>query len=369
MADKQYLDHAKEILTSPYSSIKGNRKGSPIISLMGGTDRYDLRDGFPLLTTKRIPSKSIFHELIWFLRGDTNIKYLEDNGVTIWRPNAFENNLSAMVKEGIFSEGIKGIKYSPDWDNAVAEYGQRIREDSGFAERFGDAGPIYGAQWMRWQYFDVEKGEVVLVDQMGDMIERMKKRPTSKRNMVTAWQPGDVARTSQPPCHVLIQPWVNEEGELDLQMYQRSADWFLGIPFNIASYAALTQIIANETGLTPRSFVHGFGDAHIYAGLIKRGQWYREHLDELRLRMKSIREGDEGRYEELLMWVNSNAPKDDVEEQYDHVTALIEQRSRKPKENLPTLKIARKPHKQLTIDDFVLEGYESHPAIKRKMAV
>jgi thymidylate synthase len=170
---QQYLDHSKTILTSERSNFKGGSKGSGIISLFGYQDEYDLREGYPLLTTKKMATKSMFHETIWFLRGDTNIKYLEYNNAPIWRPDAFQGNLPGMQKEGIFPENIE--KYSPDWDKAMAEYGQRIKEDPEFAKRWGDAGPIYGKQWRRWEYFDHEKGVFVEIDQLGKLIKGMKK--------------------------------------------------------------------------------------------------------------------------------------------------------------------------------------------------
>ena len=249
---RQYLDHSKAILTSNRSNFKGGSKGSGIISLFGYQNEYDLREGYPLLTTKKMFTNSMFHETIWFLRGDTNIKYLEDNNAPIWRPDAFQDNLPGMQKEGIFPEGI--VKYSPDWDKAMAEYGQRIKEDAGFAERWGDAGPIYGKQWRRWEYFDHDKGTFVEIDQLGKMIAGLRKKPTGKKHIVDSWNPGDTPHMSLPPCHVLYQATANEEGELELQLYQRSCDQFLGVPFNIASYAALTQVIAQEADMMPKTF-------------------------------------------------------------------------------------------------------------------
>jgi len=360
---KQYLEHCKEILTSDYSGFKGGSKGSGLISLFGYQNSYDLREGFPLLTTKKMHIKPITHELIWFMRGDTNIKYLEDNKVSIWRADAFQHNLKEMVKEGIFSENM--VKYSSDWDVAMKEYGQRIINDEEFAERFGDAGPIYGRQWRHWKYVD-EEGNTSVIDQLGNVIEKMKKKPFGKKHIISAWNPGDIPKMSLPPCHLLFQMTSNEEGEFDLQMYQRSCDQFLGVPFNIASYSMLTQIIAQELDLKPRRFIHTFGDSHFYTGLEKRGQWYRENLPELK---KKVMDADFfGDYHNVLDWVNENAPSDKTEEKYDHVTAILEQLSRSPKE-LPKMKIAKKPFNKLTIDDFTLEEYESHNFIKRSMAV
>ncbi|MBI2056871.1 thymidylate synthase [Candidatus Pacearchaeota archaeon] len=223
---QQYLEHCKEIFTSKRSGFKQGSKGSGLISLFGYQNSYDLREGFPLLTTKKMATKSIIHELIWFLRGDTNIEYLEANGVPIWRGNAFENNLPGMVKEKIFQENI--IKYSPDWDKAMIEYAQRIKENSEFAKRWGDAGPIYGAQWRKWKYFDEDKKELIEIDQLGGVLENMRKKPIGKKHLVSAWNPGDLPKMSLEPCHVMYQMTSNDDGELELQLYQRSCDQFLG---------------------------------------------------------------------------------------------------------------------------------------------
>ena len=257
---QQYLDHSKAILTSDRSNFKGGSKESGIISLFGYQNVYDLREGYPLLTTKKMATRSMFHETIWFLRGDTNIKYLEDNNAPVWRPDAFQGNLPGMQKEGIFPEGI--AKYSPDWDKAMEEYGQRIKEDPEFAERWGDAGPIYGKQWRRWEYYDHDKGKFVEIDQFKELIDGLRKKPTGKKHIVDSWNPGDTPKMSLPPCHVLYQATANEEGELELQLYQRSCDQFLGVPFNIASYAAITQVIAQEAEMVPKTFIHTFGDSH-----------------------------------------------------------------------------------------------------------
>lgn len=368
---EQYLEHSKKILTSPRSNFKGGSKGSGIISLFGYQNEYDLRGGYPLLTTKEMSTNSMFHETIWFLKGDTNIKYLEDNNVKVWRADAFQHNLPKMIEESIFPKWIK--KYSPDWDKALAEYGQRIREDPEFADRFGDAGPIYGQQWRRWEYFDKELNKFVEVDQLENMIEGLKKKPTGKKHIVDAWNPGDTPKMSLPPCHVLYQATANEEGELELQLYQRSCDMFLGVPFNLASYAALTQIIAQETEMTPRTFIHTFGDSHFYTGVEKRTLWHRENFREFQNKVEKAigveeKRGDKSGYLEVKDWIDKNAPSDGNIEKYDHATAILEQLSREPK-SLPNLNISNKSFEELTVDDFVIEGYDSHPPIRRKMAV
>jgi thymidylate synthase len=243
-----------DILTSQRSNFKGGSKESGIISLFGYQSVHDLREGWPLLTTKDMAIEPMIHETIWFVRGETNTKYLEDNKCSVWRSDAFQYNYPKMVKEGIFPANIK--KYSPDWDAALKEYRKLIREHkSGFAEAWGGAGPIYGEQWRRWKYFDEKQGKIVEIDQLRNMIEGLKKKPTGKKHIVSAWNPGDVPDMSLPPCHVLYQATGNENGELELHLYQRSCDQFLGVPFNKASYALsthleiLTFILQLEIGL------------------------------------------------------------------------------------------------------------------------
>jgi len=171
---------------------------------------------------------------------------------------------------------------------------------------------------------------------------------------------------SLPPCHVLYQATANEEGELELQLYQRSCDQFLGVPFNIASYAALTRVIAQEADMVPKTFIHTFGDSHFYASIGKRTQWHRDNFKELQKRIRNVSAREE--YLEVVDWINKNAPGDGNEEKYDHVTAILEQMSREPKP-LPKLHITKKPFDQLNIDDFVVEDYNPHPPIRRSMAV
>jgi thymidylate synthase len=255
----------------------------------------------------------------------------------------------------------------------MEEYAQRIKENSEFAHRFGDAGPIYGKQWRGWEYFDHDKNDFTRVDQFVKLIEGLKKNPGGKKHIVSAWNPGDTPKMSLPPCHVLFQATANEEGELELLLYQRSCDEFLGVPFNLASYSALTQLIAQETGFTPKTFIHTFGDSHFYTGLEKRTEWYKENIFELRNKVKLANEleknhSDKSGYLETLDWINKNSPRDENEEKYDHVTAILEQLSREPRP-LPKLTIAKKLFDKLTIDDFAIEGYNPHPRISRSMAV
>ncbi|MDQ0421348.1 thymidylate synthase [Peteryoungia aggregata LMG 23059] len=218
----QYHDLLRHVLEN--GSDRGDRTGTGTRSVFGHQMRFDLADGFPVVTTKRLHLKSIIHELLWFLKGDTNIRYLKENGVSIWDEWADEN---------------------------------------------GDLGPVYGAQWRSWP--DYDGGHI---DQMARLIEGLKTNPNSRRHIVTAWNPALVDEMALPPCHCLFQFYV-ADGRLSCQLYQRSADIFLGVPFNIASYALLTMMMAQVTGLEPGEFVHTLGDAHLYAN----------HFDQAKLQL------------------------------------------------------------------------------------
>jgi len=259
-----YLNLLREALES--GVVKGDRTGTGVRSLFGRQIRFDLRQGFPLVTTKRLHVKSIVHELVWFLRGDTNVRYLQENGVGIWDEWADEN---------------------------------------------GDLGPVYGKQWRAWEGAD---GRVV--DQISWLVGEIKRNPYSRRLIVSAWNVSDIERMKLPPCHCLFQFYV-AEGRLSCQLYQRSADLFLGVPFNIASYALLTHLIAREVGLEAGDFVHTFGDAHLYLN----------HEEQARLQL-----------------------------------------SREPRA-LPRLKLAPGGLFELRAEDVAFEGYEPWPAIKAPVAV
>ena len=219
---KQYHDLMRHVLS--HGIRKPNRTGIDTISTFGYQNRYDLAKGFPLVTTKKVHTRSIIHELLWFLQGDTNIKYLKDNKVSIW----------------------------DDW-----------------ADKNGDLGPVYGHQWRSWPARDGGT-----IDQITQLIEDIKINPDSRRLIVSAWNPADLPAMALAPCHCLFQFYVSD-GKLSCQLYQRSADVFLGVPFNIASYALLTMMVAQATGLKPGEFVHSFGDLHIYVN----------HLDQVNLQL------------------------------------------------------------------------------------
>ncbi len=263
---RQYLDLLRHVLD--HGTKKADRTGTGTLSVFGHQMRFDLGQGFPMLTTKKVHLKSIIHELLWFLRGDTNIKYLKDHGVSIWDEWADEN---------------------------------------------GDLGPIYGYQWRSWPARDGRH-----IDQISEVVGTLKSNPDSRRIIVSAWNVGELEYMKLPPCHAFFQFYV-ADGKLSCQLYQRSADIFLGVPFNIASYALLTMMMAQATGLEPGDFVHTLGDAHIYLN----------HLDQVNLQL-----------------------------------------SREPRP-LPAMKLnpAVTGIFDFKFEDFTLEGYEPHPGIKAPVAV
>jgi len=263
---KQYLDLLRHILD--HGTEKRDRTGVGTISTFGYQMRFDLGAGFPLLTTKKVHLKSVIYELLWLLRGDTNIKYLNDHGVTIW----------------------------DEWADAQ-----------------GDLGPVYGAQWRAWK-----RADGTVVDQIAQAVEMIKKNPDSRRIIVSAWNVGEIEKMALPPCHTFFQFYVLG-GRLSCQLYQRSADVFLGVPFNIASYSLLTMMMAQATGTRPGDFVHTFGDVHIYSN----------HTDQVKLQLS--------REPRPLPRMTLNA---DVKNIFD-----------------------------FKFEDFILEGYDPHPAIKAPVAV
>jgi len=262
----QYLDLLRHVLE--HGKPKADRTGTGTYSIFGAQMRFPLAAGFPLVTTKKVHLKSIIHELLWFLRGDTNVRYLKERGVTIW----------------------------DEW-----------------ADQDGNLGRIYGAQWHDWRAPDGRS-----LNQIGRVIEQIKKDPASRRHIVTAWNPGELEQMALPPCHSLFQFYVLD-GELSCQLYQRSADLFLGVPFNIASYALLTLMVAQVCGLKPGDFVHTFGDVHLYAN----------HVEQAKLQL-----------------------------------------TRRPRP-LARMKLnpAVKNIDDFKFEDFELAGYDPHPAIKAPIAV
>ncbi|MGB2287366.1 MAG: thymidylate synthase, partial [Porticoccaceae bacterium] len=245
---KQYLDLVRHIRDN--GVVKGDRTGTGTRSVFGYQMRFDLSEGFPLVTSKKVHLKSILHELLWFIRGDTNIRYLVENGVGIWNDWPYQSWLRQTGQEDDLP------MYSAEWKAGMKEFVERIRTDAAFAKQWGDLGPVYGHQWRNFEG----------VDQLAQLVDDIKTNPDSRRLLVSAWNPKDIpvmVKSGLPPCHSLFQFYVTE-GRLSCQLYQRSADVFLGVPFNIASYSILTMMIAQVTGLKLGDFVHTFGDAHLY---------------------------------------------------------------------------------------------------------
>lgn len=300
-SEKQYLSLLEDILAN--GVYKDDRTGTGTYSLFGRQIRFDLSEGFPLLTTKKVFLKGIIHELLWFMKGESNIKYLVDNNVHIWDAWPYR-----FYKESLENEDKVPLSQQ--------EFIEKIKESAEFASKWGELGPVYGVQWRHWQ--TPGGGEI---DQISRLINEIKENPDSRRLIVSAWNAADIdemAKAGLPPCHTMFQFYV-ASGKLSCQLYQRSADVFLGVPFNIASYALLLLMVAQVTGLKPGDFVHTFGDVHIYK---------------------------------------------------NHMSQVKEQLSRDIRP-FPTMKINPQVHSifEFTIEDFILENYNPHPPIKAPVAV
>ncbi|MBI4426533.1 MAG: thymidylate synthase [Candidatus Kerfeldbacteria bacterium] len=306
---QQYLDLVRHILE--HGESRDDRTGIGTVSVFGYQTRYDLRQGFPIVTTKKVSFKNVIVELLWFLRGDTNIQYLVQHDVKIWNEWAYQ----IYLEQNKLVEKLP--RYSDAWKEEMVKFVERVKTDDEFAKQYGELGPIYGKQWRRWLSSSGEE-----IDQINGVIDLIKHDPTSRRIIVSGWNVGEIQELirhhhrAPPSCHTVFQFYVSARW-LDLQLYQRSADTALGVPYNIASYAALLSMIAQECALKPRYFIHTFGDVHIYK---------------------------------------------------NHVEGLKEQLTRKPYP-LPKLTIAKKPIDELQYEDFKLENYQSHPAIKFQIAV
>lgn len=313
--EQQYLDFARYVLE--HGDQKGDRTGTGTRSVFGYQMRFELQAGFPILTTKKVPFGLIKSELLWFLRGDTNIRFLLQHKNHIWDEWAFQRWVESDEYTGpdMTDFGRRSL-VDEDFNQAYQEQKQlfceRILNDDEFSAKYGDLGLVYGSQWRAWQSPEVP------IDQIQNVIDQIKTNPNSRRLIVSAWNPADVPSMALPPCHTMFQFYVNN-GKLSCQLYQRSADIFLGVPFNIASYALLTHMIAHQCGLEVGEFVHTFGDAHIY----------NNHIDQIK---------------EQLSRPMHQAPR------------LI----------LPD---EPKPVDEYEMSDIKLEGYESEPAIKAPVAV
>lgn len=265
--EQAYLDLGQKLLLEGHQ--KGDRTGTGTRSLFGYQMRFDLAEGFPLLTTKRVPFGLIKSELLWFIKGDTNIRYLLQHNNHIWDEWAFERYIQSSDYQGpdmtdFGHRSLTDAAFNEAYQKEMQDFCQRILDDEEFASQYGELGNIYGSQWRHWETKDGS-----FIDQLQNVIDMIKTTPDSRRLIVSAWNPEDVPSMALPPCHTLFQFYVNE-GKLSCQLYQRSADVFLGVPFNIASYALLTHLIAHETGLEVGEFVHTLGDAHLYNNHIQQ---------------------------------------------------------------------------------------------------
>lgn len=290
---KEYLKLCKHVLDNGLE--KADRTGVGTISTFGYQMRYNLSEGFPIVTTKKVHLKSVIHELLWFINGDTNIKYLVDNGVSIWNDWPY-----------------KKFKDSSEYNGqTMKEFAAMVRESDEFAKKYGELGPVYGKQWRDFNGNGV--------DQLQRLVEGLKNNPDSRRHILSAWNPVQIDEMALPPCHAFIQFYVSADRKLSCQLYQRSADVFLGVPFNISSYALMTMMLAQVCGYELGDYVHTIGDAHIYSN----------HIEQIKLQL-----------------------------------------SREPKA-LPTMKInpSIKSIFDFKYEDFELVGYESHEAIRGAVAV
>lgn len=283
--EQPYLDLLQKIMLEGHD--KSDRTGVGTRSIFGAQMHFDLSEGFPIITTKHVPFGLIKSELLWFLRGDTNIKFLLEHKNHIWDEWAFKNWVSSTEYNGPDMTNF-GLRQQTDeffnikYQEQMKIFTEKILSDATFSKKYGDLGNVYGAQWRSWQ---TSRGDTI--DQLGNVIEQIKTNPDSRRLIVSAWNPEDIPNVALPPCHVLFQFYVNDN-KLSLQLYQRSGDMFLGVPFNIASYSLLLNLVARETGLELGEFVHTLGDAHIY----------KNHFDQVNKQLSR------NAYDSPTLWLN-----------------------------------------------------------------
>lgn len=265
--EQAYLNLSKHILENGYK--KEDRTNTGTHSIFGYQMRFNLRDGFPLLTTKTVPFRLVASELLWFIKGDTNIRYLLKNNNNIWNEWAFRKWINSESYSGpdmtdFGNRSQQDPVFNKEYQKQMELFKEKIIRNDDFAHAFGDLGSVYGKQWRKWKTTQNET-----IDQLKEVIRSIKSNPDSRRHIVSAWNPEDIPNMALPPCHTLFQFYVHD-GKLSCQLYQRSADVFLGVPFNIASYALLTYLVAHECNLEVGEFVHTLGDAHIYSNHVEQ---------------------------------------------------------------------------------------------------
>ncbi|RYG73568.1 thymidylate synthase [Lentibacillus lipolyticus] len=265
--EQGYLDLCNYILEN--GTKKTDRTNTGTYSVFGQQMRFDLSKGFPLLTTKKVPFRLVASELLWFIKGDTNIRFLLQHNNNIWNEWAFKKWVESNDYDGpdmtdFGNRSQQDPTFREEYRQQMDRFKENILNNPSFAEKFGDLGNVYGKQWRAWK---TSRNETI--DQLKETVEAIRNNPDSRRHIVTAWNPEDIPTMALPPCHTLFQFYVGD-GKLSCQLYQRSADIFIGVPFNVASYALLTHLIAHECGLQPGEFVHTLGDAHIYTNHVEQ---------------------------------------------------------------------------------------------------
>jgi thymidylate synthase len=391
--DKQYTDLLQDILDNGVK--KQDRTGTGTISVFGRQIRHDMKDGFPLLTTKKMPFKTIVTELLWFLRGDTNIKYLVDNGCNIWNGDAYKNYENNWLKE---NPPMAGPYTDPCL--TMKEFIDKIKNDKEFSDRFGNLGPIYGKQWRSWTAMDTSEIKIhtYKIDQIQNLINDLKTNPDSRRLMVNAWNVGELDQMVLPPCHYGFQVYTRELSEqerinllhikngnkghhieagfnmldefdiptraISLMWNQRSVDTFLGLPFNIASYGLLLEIISKEVNMVPDQLIGNLGDVHLYSN----------HIDAAKEQI-----GRELTYDEKVEYARSLYGKEEWWDINDKRVIVVLQKKKRTREPfpLPMVKLSsghnlrailKGNFEEIEISDIILINYQSHPVIKAPLS-
>lgn len=359
--EQTYLDGLVEVLTRGDQYLYGERTQSARLSVTGSKHVYDVGENIPFLTTKHVKPDLVIPELIWFMRGDTNIQFLEENGVGIWTANAFQNYLEST------GQASNVEQYSEEWKQRKDAFAERIRDDDGFAAEHGDLGPVYGKMWR-----DYPNPEGDNVDQLGSNVEALRNGEQSTRHVVNAWHPAYTDDVALPPCHAFFQ-FHNCGGKLDITLTQRSTDAFLGEPFNIASYSLLNKIVAADAGLEPGKLHHFHGNKHLYCGSAERKKWYAdsENREWLRRSIQDVKaDGRRSEYHALKETLESRLPDEEPAMNCsDHIPLALEQLGREAYKPPSVEVISGKPFNEYNVDEVVVSDYDHQPFIPARMAV